>query len=186
MKVVRPPSTTFFPVPAVLVTTVGRDGRPNIITLAWAGVVNSEPPMVAIGVRPERHSFKLLQETQEFVVNLPTVNQTRLVDLCGVYSGADNDKFQLTGFTTEPAAKVTPPLIAQCPVNLECIVRHTLPLGSHHLFVGEVMAVQVDQDYIDSHDLVDIAKMQPLAYATPSYWSLGEPLGLYGYSKQNK
>lgn len=186
MKILKPPSTTFFPVPAVMVTTLGKEGKPNIITLAWAGVVNSEPPMIGIGVRPERHSFQLLQETGEFVVNLPTASQVKQVDLCGVFSGADTDKFQMTGFTPEPASKVKPPMIAQCPVNLECVIRHTLPLGSHHLFVGEVVAVKVDQDYLDRHNLVDIAKMQPLAYATPSYWGLSQPLGLYGFSKKDK
>ncbi|MDN5293575.1 MAG: hypothetical protein PWQ91_1560 [Eubacteriales bacterium] len=186
MKVQRKPHTTFFPVPPVLVTSQAEGFRPNIITVAWTGVVNSEPPMVSVSIRPDRHTYRLIKASGQFVVNIARADQVREVDLCGVYSGRDTDKFKLTGFTPVKASRVDVPLIKECPVNLECVVRQSYLLGSHEIFIGEVVAVHADEEYIDEHNLIDVAKVNPLAYATPHYWSLGQTLGLYGFTKKEK
>src|SRR5512136_2829296 len=137
-KTIHPGSTALFPVPAVLVTC-GVE-RPNIITLAWVGTVCSQPPMVGIAVRPERHSHHLLREVGEFVVNLPPAGLVAAVERCGTVSGRDHDKFALCNLTPLPAARVRVPLIAECPIHLECVVRQVLSLGTHDLFLGEVVA----------------------------------------------
>ena len=146
MKKIKSPSTALTPVPAVLVTVASADGRDNIITLAWVGTVNSEPPMISISVRPSRYSHRLLEETGEFVVNLPTEDMVRELDLCGMVSGRDQDKFELCGFGRESASEVKAPLIDRCPVNIECVVRNKMSLGSHDLYIGEILAVHVDGD----------------------------------------
>lgn len=181
MKKVKDPSTALFPVPAVLVTVAGDNGKDNIITLAWVGTVNSDPPMLSIGVRPSRHSHRLLEETGEFVVNLPGAGMVREVDLCGMVSGKDEDKFALCGFGRQPASRVRAPLIDRCPVNIECVVRNKLSLGSHDLYIGEVLAVHVDESVLEG-GRIDLKKMQPLAYAAGEYWSLGEKLFMMGFS----
>lgn len=184
MKIARKAHTNYFPVPPVLVSSWADGYQPNLITIAWTGIVNSVPPMLSISVRPDRHSFKLIKATGEFVVNLARADQVKAVDLCGVYSGADTDKFKLAGFTAEKATQVQAPLVKECPVNIECRVKQVVPLGSHDLFIAEILAVNVDEEYIDEHNLIDIKKLNPLAYATPDYWSLGEKLGVYGFSKK--
>lgn len=185
MKVSRKPHTTFFPVPPVLVSC-SHQGRDNLITIAWAGIVNSDPPMVSISVRPERYSYNLIKESGEFVVNLASIRNAKEVDFCGVTSGRDIDKFEQTGFTKEAGKIVQTPLVAECPVNLECKLRNIIPLGSHDMFIGEIVNINVDEEVIDKHNLVDIDLMSPLAYATPHYWTLGKKLGLYGFSKSQK
>ncbi len=185
MKIEKPPATDLIPTPVVLVTTKGKTSPPNIVTLAWAGVVNSDPPMVGIGVRPERHSYKLLLETGEFCVNLPHKDLARGVDVCGVASGRDTDKFALTGLTPEAASKVASPLIRECPVNLECRVAHRLDLGSHTLFIGEILAVHWDESILDGKGKISMDKFKPLAYCpgVHDYRALGEKVGWYGFSK---
>lgn len=178
MKVVKPGSTALFPVPVVLVSC--GTGKPNIITLAWAGTVCSEPPMVGIGVRPGRHSHALIVETGEFVVNLPRADQVDMVDYCGQVSGREVDKWVVCGLTPVPGTQVSAPLIAECPVALECIVRQRLALGSHDLFIGEVVAVQADEAILDDRGRLDYERIGPLAYLGGYYHSLGERLGLFG------
>lgn len=178
MKVLKPGSTALYPVPAVLVSC-GIE-KPNIITLAWVGTVCSDPPAVGIGVRPERYSHHLIEESGEFVVNLPRAAQVDVVDYCGHVSGRHEDKWSACGLTPEPARKVRTPLIAECPVALECQVIHRLTIGSHDLFVGEVVAVQADEDILTSRGHIDYEKAQPLAYAGGYYWRVGELLGRYG------
>jgi flavin reductase (DIM6/NTAB) family NADH-FMN oxidoreductase RutF len=146
-KVVKPGSTALFPVPAVMVSC-GLE-KPNIITLAWVGTVCSEPPAVSIGVRPERFSHGLLVEAGEFVVNLPRADQVDVVDFCGNASGRDIDKWAACDLTPEPASKIRTPLIAECPIALECKISHQLTLGAHDLFIGEIVAVRADQSALN-------------------------------------
>jgi flavin reductase (DIM6/NTAB) family NADH-FMN oxidoreductase RutF len=182
-KVTRKPTTVLYPVPAVLVSC-GTDQRANIITLAWVGTLCSEPPLVGIGIRPGRYSHGLIKRVGEFVVNLPDATQTRWVDYCGMVSGRDVDKWAACGFTPAPASEVQVPVIAECPVNIECRVRQILSLGSHDLFIGEVAAVQVDEAMLDGRGRLDFAKAKPFAYVNGEYWQVGERLGTYGYSKK--
>jgi len=177
-KMLRPASTALFPVPAVLVTC-GVE-RPNIITLAWVGTVCSQPPMVGIAVRPERHSHHLLREVGEFVLNLPPAGLVGAVDRCGTVSGRDHDKFALCGLTAVPAAKVRVPLIAECPIHLECVVRQVLPLGTHDLFLGEVVAVQADERLVGPAGGIAYSRADLLCYLAGEYRALGEQLAVQG------
>jgi flavin reductase (DIM6/NTAB) family NADH-FMN oxidoreductase RutF len=162
----------------------GTGAQANIITLAWVGTLCSSPPMVGLGVRPGRHSYRLIQEGGEFVVNLPTAEQVRLLDYCGIVSGRDEDKWAACGFTQVAATEVQTPLIAECPVNIECRLRQTLSLGSHDLFIGEVVAVQVDEGVLDERGRIDFARAAPFAYMGGEYRQVGELLGTFGYSKK--
>jgi flavin reductase (DIM6/NTAB) family NADH-FMN oxidoreductase RutF len=183
VKIQRRPATSLLPLPAVLVT-VGDGKRANIITLAWVGVVCSTPPMVGIAVRPSRHSYGLVAAAREFVVNIPRAAHAEQVDLAGIISGREVDKFAACGFTAQPAAKVGAPLIAECPVNLECVVRHQLSLGSHDLFLGEIVATHYDEEMLDSRGRPIVSKLDPFAYVEGEYWSLKEKLGAYGFSRK--
>jgi len=183
-RIIKRPHTALYPVPAVLVTCVDQAGKPNIITLAWVGTVCSAPPMVGIGVRPSRYSHGLIRDCGEFVVNLPSAAIAEAVDLCGHVSGRDVDKFQAAGLTPLPASQVKPPLIAECPVALECQVRQAIPLGAHTLFLGEILAVQMDEAVLDSSGSFDMALARPFAYVEGEYWTLGERLGTYGFARR--
>ena len=184
MKVQKPGSTALYPVPAVMVSC-GVE-RPNIITLAWAGTLCSDPPSVGIGVRSERYSHHLIAEVGEFVVNLPSAGQVDVVDYCGHVSGRDVDKWAACGLTPTPASKVRVPLIAECPVALECRVTQQIALGSHDLFVGEVLAVQLDESVLDEGGRLDYARAQPFAYLGGYYWQVAGILGRFGdWREQN-
>ncbi len=178
MKVVKPGSTALYPVPVVLVSC-GVE-KPNIITLAWVGTFCSDPPSLGIGVRPERHSHSLIAEAGEFVVNLPSAAQVGVVDFCGQVSGRDVDKWAACGLTPSPARSVSVPLIAECPVALECRLSQQLSIGVHDLFIGEVLAVQADEDVLGERGQVDYAHADLLAYAGGYYRRLGELLGRHG------
>lgn len=184
MKAKRDPWTALFPCPVVLVTAVDSEGNPNIITLAWAGTVCSDPPMVGLGIRPYRYSYDLIEKSGEFVVNLPTVSILREVDFCGMVSGKEVDKFSQTGLTPEPAERVKSPLIRECPVNIECVLRRKIPLGVHHLFLGEIVSVHVDQGVLDENGKLDFSKAAPFVYNQGEYWSLSKKLGVYGFSRK--
>lgn len=181
MKIERRPAAALYPVPVVLVT-VGVGEHANIITIAWTGTVNGEPPMVAIAMRKARHSYPLLCAEREFVVNLPPASLVETVDLAGVESGEHVRKFQAYGLTSAPASHVRPPLIAECPINIECAVRHQLELGSHDLFIGEVLAVHFDEQILDAKGGIDVAKAGLFAYAAGGYWSLKEQIGTHGFT----
>ncbi len=183
MKVTKKPTTILYPVPAVLVSC-GAGERANIITLAWVGTLCSDPPLVGISVRPSRYSHGLIKETSEFVINLPSADQVRWVDYCGVVSGRDVDKWAACGFTPAPATEVQVPIIAECPVNIECRVRRTLTLGSHDLFIGQVMIVQVDEAVLDERGRLNFARARPFAFLGREYRLVGELLGTFGYSKK--
>ena len=183
MKIERRPSTVLLPVPVVMVSVAGVGGeKPDIVTVAWAGNVCSAPPMLSISVRPSRHSYALLQQTHDFVVNVPRAGQVREVDFCGNASGRDVDKFAQCGFHAAPGARVSAPLIEECPINIECVTRHRLSLGAHDLFVGEVLAVHFDEDVLDSRGRLQPGKVEPLAYVHGDFWSLGEKVGSYGFT----
>jgi flavin reductase (DIM6/NTAB) family NADH-FMN oxidoreductase RutF len=178
MKVLKPGSTALFPVPAILVSC-GLE-KPNLITLAWAGTLCSDPPAVGIGVRPERYSHSLLVEAGEFVINLPSASQVSALDYCGHVSGRDVDKWAACGLTPSAPSKVRTLLVAEFPIALECRVTHRLTLGVHDLFIGEVLAVQVDETILNDRGQVDYQRAGLLAYAGGYYYRLGELLGRHG------
>lgn len=184
MKVKKGPRTALFPCPVVLVTSVGSEGKPNIITLAWAGIVCSDPPTLSVGIRPHRHSYRLIEESGEFVVNIPTTEMLEQTDFCGVVSGKEVDKFSATGLTPEPAEKVKSPLIRECPVNIECTVKKKIPLGVHHLFLGEVVCVHIDEEILDEEGRIDFTKVSPFVYNQGEYWSLRQKMGIHGFTKE--
>lgn len=181
-----PAGTMLGPVPAVMVSCQGREGPPNIITVAWAGTLCTNPPLLGIGVRPERYSFKLISETGEFVVNMPSRYEAFATDLCGVISGRDGDKFARAGLTAAPAEHVKVPIIAECPINIECRVRQTLPLGSHTLFIAEIVGVQVTRRLISAENHLSIEKAGLLAFAHGTYFELGKAIGSFGFSVKKK
>jgi flavin reductase (DIM6/NTAB) family NADH-FMN oxidoreductase RutF len=176
------PGTLLAPVPVVMVTCQSAAGRRNIVTVAWTGTVCSTPPMVGISLTPERFSHSMIQETGEFVINLPSTLQAKATDLCGVISGRDKDKFRLTGLTPVPAKEVRPPLIAECPVHLECKVRQSLSLGSHTLFLAEVVAVQIAERLITGKGRFAVERADLMAFAHGQYFALGKVLGHFGFS----
>ena len=171
-----------YPLPAVLVTVADENGKDNIITVAWAGTVCTNPPMVSISVRPERYSYAMLCETKEFVINLTTEKMAFATDYCGVKSGRDVDKFKETKLTREQASHVGAPLIKESPVSIECRVREIQELGSHSLFLSDVLAVHVESDYMDEKGKFDLAKAQPMVYSHGEYYGIGKKLGTFGYS----
>lgn len=171
-----------YPLPVVLVSVADKEGKPNIITIGWAGTVCTNPPMVSISVRPERYSYPLLKETGEFVINLTTKELTYAADYCGVKSGRDVDKFKELQLTALPAEKVGAPLIAESPVNIECKVRQVLPLGSHDMFLADVVAVHADEKYMDEKKKFHLEWAEPVVYSHGTYFMCGESLGTFGYS----
>lgn len=185
-KEIWKPGNMLYPLPVVMVSVADRDGRNNIITLAWVGTVCSEPPMVSISVRPERYSYGILKETGEFVINLTTKSLVYATDYCGVKSGRDVDKFQEMKLTALPASKVKAPLIAESPVNLECVVREVKPLGSHDMFLAEVVAVHADEKYMDENRKFCLDRAEPIVYSHGTYFGCGEKLGTFGYSVRKK
>jgi flavin reductase (DIM6/NTAB) family NADH-FMN oxidoreductase RutF len=181
MKIEHKPSPALLPSPVVLLSVAGHGKeKPNIITLAWAGTVCSDPPMLSVAIRPTRHSHRLVDAAREFVVNVPRAGQLTEVDLAGVWSGAEHDKFKELGLTAMPASRVGAPLIEECPVNIECVVRHQLALGVHDLYIAEIVAVQYDEEVLDSRGHVRTKVLTPISLVEGEYWSLGERIGIYG------
>lgn len=182
-KRILKPCVPVIPAPVVLVTCRDAAGAENIITLSWVGIVNSAPPMVGISVRPSRHSHAMIVAAGEFGLNIPSAALLRLADRCGSVSGKSVDKFHDTGLTRFAGSAIGAPLIAECPVNLECAVRQRVHLGTHDLFLGEVLAVHVSESCMKG-DLLDVAAAAPIAYAPEAnqYWSLGQVLGTYGFT----
>ncbi|KNZ68277.1 Flavoredoxin [Thermincola ferriacetica] len=181
-KVTVKPSTVLFPVPTVMVTC--GDNPPNIITIAWTGIINSVPPMVYISVQPSRHSHHLIKQTQEYVINIPSADQAKLVDYCGITSGKNVDKFKETGLTPVPASRVKAPLIRECPVNIECGVKQTINLGSHDVFIAEVLAVHFNEDVLDEQGNPNLDKIKPYGFCLRDYRVISDKIGTYGYSKK--
>lgn len=178
--------TALFPVPAVMISCGSATGEQNIVTVAWVGTVCSDPPMVAIGLRASRHSHQIISDAREFVVNIPSAEQTVAMDYCGIVSGKDHNKFAECSFTAMKGSKLDyAPLIAECPVNLECVVKQVHNLGSHDLFIAEVVAVQVDEAMM-SGSRIDHLAVKPVCYVAGTYYGLGEMIAKGGVGKQMK
>lgn len=178
-------STLLNPEPPVLVSC-GSPDKPNLITVGWTGTICTQPPMLSISVRPERYSHHLIQESGEFVVNLPTESLVRAIDWCGVKSGRDVDKFAAMHLTAAPAAKVGTVLVEESPVNLECKVTQVISLGSHDLFLAECVAVDVDERLLDESGKLCLKKAKLIVYSHGDYLALGRKLGSFGYSVRKK
>ncbi len=170
MKVSKSPRTALYPVPAVLVTSGLEGYQPDIITIAWTGTINSEPPMVYVSVNTSRHSHKLIKESGQYAINIPSAEQSKELKYCGTVSGRDVDKFKNTGLTPVPATNVQAPLIKECPVNLECQVRQVVSLGSHDAFIGEILAVHVNEDILDTQGKIDYSLAKPVVFCGGQYF----------------
>lgn len=185
-KDVWQPGNMLYPISAVMVSC-GRPGEtPNIITVAWAGNICSSPAMLSISVRKERFSYDIIKETGEFVVNLTTKKLTRATDWCGVRSGRDYDKFKEMNLTPQKSQKISAPGIEESPVNIECKVKQIVELGTHDLFIAEVVCVTVDDKLLDEKGRLDLGKAKLVAYSHGEYFMLGEKLGKFGYSVAKK
>ena len=180
------PGNMLYPLPAVMVSVRDKEGNDNIITVAWTGTVCTNPPMVSISVRPERYSYPILKEAGEFVINLTTKELAFATDYCGVKSGRDVDKFKEMGLTPIPASEVKAPMIKESPVNIECKVRQILPLGSHDMFLADVVAVHADEKYMDEKHKFHLEQAEPIIYSHGSYFGCGELLGTFGYSVKKR
>ena len=176
------PGNMLYPLPVVMVSAADKEGRDDIITVAWAGTVCPNPPMVSISIRPERYSYHMIRETGEFVINLTTEELAFATDYCGVKSGRDVDKFKETGLTREKAEKVKAPMIAEAPVSIECKVKEIRELGSHHMFIAQVAAVHADEKYMDEKNRFDLNRARPIVYSHGEYLGTGKKLGTFGYS----
>ena len=185
-KQIWKPGNMLYPVPAVMVTVGDGAENDNIITIAWTGTINSDPPMVSISVRKSRYSHELLSKNGEFVINLVTKKLCYAMDYCGVKSGRDIDKFSEMKLTKGKAQTVSVPTIAESPVNIECKVTRVLELGSHDMFLAEVTAVQADEAYMDENGRFDLNQTDLIAYSHGQYFTLGECIGKFGYSVQKK
>ncbi len=180
------PGNMLNPVPAVMVSVADKKGNNNIITVAWAGTICTNPPMLSISVRPERHSYNMLKETGEFVVNLTTEELAFACDYCGVTSGRDVNKYEKLNLTPLKMQNVNAPGIAESPVNIECKVREIKELGSHHMFIADVVGVTVDDKYMDEKNKFNINETGLVMYSHGEYFAMGEKLGKFGYSIQKK
>ena len=185
-KQIWKPGNMLYPLPVVMVSMADQAGKTNIITSAWAGAICSNPPMVSISVRPERYSYKILKETGEFVINLTTKELAYATDYCGVKSGRDVDKFKEMKLTALPGSQVKAPLIGESPVCLECKVKEIVPLGSHDMFIADVVAVQADEKYMDEKGRFQLEKAEPIVYSHGSYMTTGEIIGTFGYSVKKR
>ena len=184
-KVMWKPGTFVYPIPAVMVSC-GTMENSNIITVAWTGTINTDPAMAYISVRPSRHSYNIIKEQKEFVINLTTKNLARATDWCGVKTGAKVDKFKEMHLHKEKANFVQCPMIKESPVSIECRVKEIKELGSHHMFIAEVLAIHADDKYIDEKGAFDISKCDLVAYANGGYYVLGKKVGKFGFSVQKK
>ena len=184
-KALWKPGTIEYPLPAVMVSC-GDMENSNIITVAWTGVICSDPAMVYISIRPSRHSYNMIMESKEFVINLTTEDLTFKTDWCGVKSGKDIDKFKEMNLTKQKSEFVKCPMIAESPISIECEVIEEKNLGSHTMFIAKVLGVHASKEYIDDKGAFDISKCNLMAYANGGYYALGEKLGTFGYSVRKK
>lgn len=192
------PGNMLYPLPAVMISCQYPEdddpscnhpdllGKPNIITVAWAGTICTNPPMLSISVRPERYSYHIIEKTGEFVVNLTTEALVRATDFCGVRSGRDVDKFREMHLTPLPSSHIRAPGIAESPVNIECRVREIKPLGSHSLFLADVAGVTIDDSYLDENGKFELNAAGLITYSHGEYFLLGKKLGTFGYSVVRK
>lgn len=180
------PGNMLYPLPAVMLSCMRGNEKPNIITVAWAGTVCSDPAMVSVSIRKERYSHSIINESKEFVINLVTEDLTFATDYCGVKSGKDHDKFKEMNLTAAPASKVSCPIIAESPVNIECKVTKVLELGSHDMFIAEVVAVDVSEEYMDEKGRFMLNSTGLMTYSHGEYYTLGKKIGSFGYSVRKK
>lgn len=184
-KIAWKPGTFVYPIPAVMVSC-GNMEKSNIITVAWTGILNTNPAMVYISVRPERYSYNLIKDSGEFVINLTSKDLVYATDWCGVKSGSKVDKFESMKLIKEKCNFVSCPQIKQSPVSIECKVKEIKELGSHHMFMAEVLSINADEKYIDENGAFDISKCDLVAYANGKYFELGKQVGKFGFSVQKK
>ena len=184
-KVTWKPGTFLYPIPAVMVSC-GTMEKSNIITVAWTGIINTNPAMVYISVRPTRYSYNLIKNQGEFVINLTTKELARATDWCGVKTGTKVDKFKEMKLHKEKANFVKCPMIKESPVSVECKVKEIRELGSHHMFVAEILGINADEKYINENGAFDISKCDLIAYSNGNYYSLGKKIGRFGFSVQKK
>lgn len=186
-KVIWSGSTQLAPIPAVLIGCGGSMGyKNNLITIAWAGIICSDRPMMSISIRKERYSYNIIAETKEFTCNIPNAKLAREVDYCGVVSGRKVDKFAETGLNYRTGSVVKSPIVDECPLSLECKVTQIIELGSHDLFLAEIVAVQVSEEYINSDNKLDLGRDGLLAYCHGAYYNLGDKIGSFGFSVKKK
>lgn len=187
MKQSWKPGTMIYPLPAVLISCGDNEQEYNLFTVAWTGTVCTNPPMCYISVRPERHSYEIIKRTGEFVINLTTASLARATDWCGVRSGRDYDKFSEMGLTAEAAAVVKAPIVAESPVSIECRVKQIVPLGSHDMFIADVVNVLVDEEYINPETgKLELERADMIAYSHGEYFRLGKAIGHFGWSVRKK
>lgn len=185
-KQIWKPGNMLYPLPVVMVSVADKEGKQNIITIAWTGTICSDPPMVSISVRPERYSYHMIKETGEFVINLTTKELAFATDYCGVKSGRDVDKFAAMQLTPVRGEKVKAPLIAESPVNLECKVTEVKHLGTHDMFMAEVVCIHADEKYMDEQNRFHLEMADPIVYSHGTYMTTGEKIGTFGYSVRKK
>ena len=173
------------PLPPAMVSC-GSMEKPNIITVAWCGILATHPPVTYISVRPSRHSYGLIKESGEFVINLTTEELVKSCDLCGIYTGKKVDKFKKCGLTPEASEKVSCPSIGESPLSIECKVREIVPLGSHDMFIADIVSIGVDESLIDENGKLRLDKAKLAAFAHGEYFALGKKLGYFGYSAKKK
>lgn len=184
-KVTWKPGTFLYPLPAVMVSC-GTMEKSNIITVAWTGIINTNPAMVYISVRPSRYSYKLIKEQGEFVINLTNKDLAKVTDWCGVKTGQKVDKFKEMNLHKEKSKFINCPMIKESPVSVECKVKEIKELGSHHMFIAEVLAINSDEKYIDKNGAFDISKCNLITYSNGHYYQLGNKIGKFGFSVQKK
>jgi len=181
------PGNMVYPLPAAMVSVGTKDGRTNIVTIAWTGTICTNPAMLYISVRPERYSYDMIKESGEFVLNLTTEALAKATDYCGVRSGRDVDKWKETGLTKGKANELSySPIIEECPVNIECKVTEVKELGSHHMFLAEVVSVQVSDEYLNESGKFCLNETGLMAYSHGEYKSLGKTIGTFGYSVKKR
>ena len=185
MKQSWKPGNMLYPLPAVLVTCKYQDNI-NVFTVAWTGTICTNPPMVYISVRPERYSYELIEKSKVFTINLTTKKLVKATDYCGVRSGRNVDKFKEMKLTKEKANHVKCPIIKESPVAVECKVKEIRELGSHHMFIAEVLSIDADEKYIDEKGAFDISKCDLIAYSNGGYYSLDKKIGKFGFSVEKK
>ncbi len=181
------PGTMIYPLPAVMVSCADLNGNDNIITIAWTGTICTDPAMLYVSIRPERYSYGMIKESMEFTINLTTARLAKATDWCGVKSGRDYDKWKECGLTRLPGVKVACPSIAESPLNIECRVKEIIPLGSHHMFIAQVLNVRADESLIDPDTGVfDLAAAGLINYSHGHYYEQGHEIGRFGWTVQKK
>ena len=173
------------PIPAVMVS-LGDMEKSNIITVAWCGITNTQPPKTYVSIRPSRHSYNILKEKREFVINLVPATLAKKADYCGIYTGKKVDKFEKCSFTKEKATKVSAPMIGECPISIECKVTDIIPLGSHDMFLADIVAVDVDEQLLDKDGKLHLERAGLAAFAHGEYFELGKKIGKFGFSAVKK